>query len=495
MKLAGFLFVICCLALSSAEEIEKEEEVLVLTTKNFDDAVKQFDYILLEFYAPWCGHCKALAPEYAKAAQALAKDGSEVKLAKIDATKEPSLAEKHGVRGYPTLKFMKKGNLIDYNGGRQADDIINWVTKKTGPPAKELTSVDDAKSLIDAHNVVIVGFFKDASSDAAKVFIDVAGGIDDHVFAITSDDKIFEEYKAEDGKIILFKKFDEGKTVFDGEFVADKVKEFITVESLPLIVDFNQDTAQKIFGGEIKSHLLLFLSKKEGHYEKYVEGVKETAKKYKGQILFVTIDGDETDHERILEFFGMKKDNVPAMRIIKLEQDMSKYKPENDELDAESIMKFVTDFAEGKLKRHLLTQDLPEDWDKESVKILVGTNFADVALDKTKNVLVEFYAPWCGHCKQLEPIYKELGDKFASMDDVVIAKMDSTANELEEVKVNSFPTIYLYKKETNEAIEYSGERTLEGLSKFVESGGEVGKAPEEAQEEDEDDDVPIKEEL
>ena len=83
-------------------------------------------------------------------------------------------------------------------------------------------------------------------------------------------------------------------------------------------------------------------------------------------------------------------------------------------------------------------------------------------------------APWCGHCKQLAPIWDQLGEKFEDRKDIVVAKMDSTANEIEEVKVQSFPTIKFFPKGSDKAIDYNGERTLEGFTKFLESGGKEG---------------------
>lgn len=192
----------------------------------------------------------------------------------------------------------------------------------------------------------------------------------------------------------MFKQFDEGKAVYKGGNDEVEIKKFLTAQSLPLLVEFNHESAQKIFGGEIKSHLLMFVSKEAGHFEKYTDGAKEVAKKFRNEVLFVTINADEEDHKRILDFFGMEKEEVPSMRLIRLEEDMAKYKPENADLGAENIEKFVQSYVDGKLKQHLLSQKLPEDWDKHPVKTLVSSNFDEVAFNKDKDVLVEFYAPW-----------------------------------------------------------------------------------------------------
>jgi protein disulfide-isomerase A1 len=488
MKLfATLLLAIFALTWAEDVEIKEDEGVLVLTKDNFEKAITDNEFILVEFYAPWCGHCKALAPEYAKAAQKLNSEESGIKLAKVDATEESELAEKHGVRGYPTIKFFRSGTPSEYQGGRQAADIVNWLRKKTGPPAVNLDSVDAAKAFIERDEVVVVGFFKDQESDAAKTFIEVAKTADDVAFAISSTAEVLADNKVDKDSIVLFKKFDEGRNDLDAAGATpESIKEFISSNQLPLVIEFTQESAQKIFGGEVKNHLLLFISAKADDFQDKLAAYRAAAGDFKGKVLFIYINIDDEDNLRILEFFGLKTDECPAVRYISLGEDMTKYKPTSDELGTDAIKSFVQDVIDGKVKPHLMTEDIPEDWNSKPVKVLVGKNFNDVARDKSKNVLVEFYAPWCGHCKQLAPIWDELGEKFDGSGDTVIAKMDSTANELEDIKIQSFPTIKFFPKDSDEVVDYNGERTLDAFVKFLNSGGKDGAGPADDDEDDEE---------
>merc|ERR1712115_754646 len=288
MKGLGVLLALAFVVLGA--EVTKDEGVAVLNVENFDEVIEGNEFVLVEFYAPWCGHCKALAPEYAKAAGILAEKESKIVLAKVDATEEGAVAEKFEVRGYPTLKFFRNGKATEYGGGRTADTIVSWLEKKTGPPALAVASVEEATAFV-----------------AGKDFLAAAANIDDIPFAITSS---------------------------------------------------------------------------------------------------------------------------------------------------------------------------AEDWDAAGVKVLVGKNFHEVAMNTEKNVLVEFYAPWCGHCKQLAPIWDKLGEKYADHANIVIAKMDSTANELEEIKVQGFPTIKLIKAGDNSIVDFDGERTEAGFTKFLDAqcGGDADAA-------------------
>ncbi|KAL4676051.1 hypothetical protein H8959_010196 [Pygathrix nigripes] len=123
---------------------------------------------------------------------------------------------------------------------------------------------------------------------------------------------------------------------------------------------------------------------------------------------------------------------------------------------------------------YLLSQEVPPDWDQRPVKTLVGKNFEQVAFDETKNVFVKFYAPWCTHCKEMAPAWEALAEKYQDHEDIIIAQLDATANELDAFAVHSFPTLkYFPAGPGRKVIEYKSTRDLETLSKFLDNGGAV----------------------
>ncbi len=93
-----------------------DKDVFVLGDANFTEFVTTNPYVLVEFYAPWCGHCISLAPEWASAASILKGD---VPLAKVDATIHAELAQKFGVQSYPTILFFIDGIPKPYTGERE----------------------------------------------------------------------------------------------------------------------------------------------------------------------------------------------------------------------------------------------------------------------------------------------------------------------------------------------------------------------------------------
>lgn len=130
-------------------------------------------------------------------------------------------------------------------------------------------------------------------------------------------------------------------------------------------------------------------------------------------------------------------------------------------------MTFYNRYRRRKIKPYLKSEPVPTEQEGATVKV-VGDNFEDVVMDKSQDVFVKYYAPWCGHCKKLAPIWDELAENLAGVDNIVIAKMDSTANEVESVNVQSYPTLIYYPaNKKGKPITHEGGRTLDDLMEWV----------------------------
>jgi protein disulfide-isomerase A6 len=138
--------------------------VIDLIPDNFDKIALGGKPALVEFFAPWCGHCKTLAPVYEELAQKFAFAKDDVVIAKVDADSEKSLGKRFGVQGFPTIKFFdgKSDKPEDYNGGRDLESLSEFITKKTGVKAKKArTAPSEVEMLTDSSFKSTIGGDKD----------------------------------------------------------------------------------------------------------------------------------------------------------------------------------------------------------------------------------------------------------------------------------------------------------------------------------------------
>lgn len=445
-------------------------DVLEFKDSNFEEETKQHDIILVEFYAPWCGHCKRLAPEYEKAATKLKGNDPPIPLAKVDCTAEKATCDKYGVSGFPTLKIFRNGQLAqDYDGPREAEGIVKYMRGQTGPSAKELKTVKDFEGFTGVDETGVIGFFE-SESKLKDSFLKVADTERDRFrFAYSTSAEVLKKAGYTDDIVVyapkkMHNKFDPDEFKYDGNYDTDKIKEFLVHDSVGLA---GIRTQGNLFQFDRKPMFVVYfkvdyvLDPKGSNY--WRNRVLKVAQDYKRKAFFAVSNKDEFSQE--IEEYGLgdrKDSDKPLVRAIT--QD-GKF-PMNKEFSVENLKQFVEEVLSGNLEPYMKSEVEPET--QGDVKVVVARSFKKVVMDVDSDVLMEFYAPWCGHCKQLAPKYDELAEKL-SKEDVVIAKMDATANDVPPpFEVRGFPTLYwIPKNAKDKPVPYQGGREVDDFIKYI----------------------------
>lgn len=467
MKFFPLLRSLTALALVTLAVADDPSDVIDVTPSNFNVITKE-PLVLVEFFAPWCGHCKSLAPHYEEAATKLKDKG--IKLAKVNCVDEADLCQENEIRGYPTLRVFRNGVSAEYNGPRQTEGIVSYMTKQSLPAVTEVTS-DKHSEFIHADKLVAVLYTGTKTDPPAPEFSSTAEKHrDDWLFGHSADENVANAAGVTPPSLVLYRNFDEPRLIYPYPITSAKVsdiEQWISDLSIPYLDKVGPDN-YAVYAESGKPLAYLFLDPSEEHKDEHLNLLRPIAKKFHNKVNFVWIDAIQFgDHAKALNLHEAK---WPAFVIQELTTQLKFPYSQEEGLDAGKIEGMIETYLGGDLKPELKSKPIPETQDGP-VFDLVSKQFDEIVFDESRDVFVEFYATWCGHCKRLKPTWDSLGEHFAAFKDrITIAKMEATENDIPPsagFSVSGFPTIKFKKAGTRDFIDYNGDRSLEHFITFV----------------------------
>lgn len=439
--------------------LKEEDHVIILDDSNFQEALSLYPNLLVEFYAPWCKFCQKFAPMYAQAAARLLKENPPIRIAKTDATVNIESAHKYNIEGYPTLKFFTNNEPSEYTGIKNEDGVVNWLIKKIGPATKSLENFSEFSEFINKFTVSVVLFSED--DEIQSLFSKIAKNSEGNFFAVCQVNEIKEKFGQHESFLVVFKETDDKRQLFTGPFVESEMTKFIEKNLVPWIMPFDDKVVQFVFKKQIPC---LFIFRQDSDHEKFDSMLQSLSQTLKGFPFITYADLTVPSNKRLVEFLGLPTAWMPFSVIVN--EKLQKF-IEKAPLSLNSLISFCERWQKGVEKPYLRSQPVPSNPKDKNVRILVGENFNEVVFDRNFDVLVEFYAPWCGHCKKLAPEYTKLADKFKGFKTLIIAKIDASENEVENFDIQEFPTIKFFPANNKDGIDYVGKKDVDGLEKFV----------------------------
>ncbi|CAM0951636.1 unnamed protein product [Alopecurus aequalis] len=395
--------------------------VLQLTPNNFKKVLNANGVVLVEFYAPWCGHCKQLTPIWEKAAGVLKGVAT---IAALDADAHKELAQQYGIQGFPTIKVFLPGKPpVDYQGGRDVKAIVNFALSqvkallrdrldgKTSSSGKtsggssekkteknesvELNSSNFDELVIKSKDLWIVEFFapwcghcKKLAPEWKRAAKNLKGQVKLGHVDCDSDKSLMSKYKVEGfPTILVFGADKESPVPYQGARAASAIESFALeqLEANAAPPEVHELTSPDVMEEKCASAAICFVSflpdildsKAEGR-NKYLELLLSVAEKYKkSPYSFVWAGaGKQADLERQVGVGGY---GYPAMVALTVKK--GKYAPLRSAFQLAEITAFVKEAGEGgrgilPVEGDTLTVVQSEPWDGKDGEIIEEDEFS-----------------------------------------------------------------------------------------------------------------------
>ncbi|CAH1241661.1 PDIA5 [Branchiostoma lanceolatum] len=483
-----------------------ESDVVHLTDETFDTYMEDHGSVLVMFYAPWCGHCKKMKPEYDEAAATLKEENIDGVLAALDATKSPQVAKRFEVKGYPTVKYFKDGEEAFGFNDRTADKIVDFMKDPKEPPPppppeqpwqdveSEVVHLgdEDFKSQLKRRKHALVMFYAPWCGHCKKAKPEFTNAAEKYkedtkvTFAAvdcTLHQGVCGQYEVRGYPTIKYFNYGKNPKDYEGgreepDFVAfmsdplnptpptpppkDPAEEWAELEGAAEVVHLHDNTFED-FIQQQSSVLVMFYAPWCGHCKRMKPAFEEAATLLKTEFPAAKLAAvDATQYRDVSSKYEVR--GYPTLLYFKNGQKEFKYQLGRS---TQELVKFM------KNPQAPPPPPPPEqEWSEVPSEInhLTDQTF-DSFVYRHSSVLVMFYAPWCGHCKRMKPAYQEAAEQLLKeKPEAKLAAVDATKyKELgQQYGVRGYPTLK-YFKNGKVASDYNKGRAKDDIVAFMKS--------------------------
>jgi protein disulfide-isomerase A1 len=350
--------------------------------------------------------------------------------------------------------------------------MVSWVKKQTGPAAKLLKTKEELDAFVKENkDTALVGYFKDEKDLEYLAFLEVLKKFklfDEFPAAVILGQPELSSVVGGEPAVQLFRSFDKPVSIRGEELKT--LKEFVTLNGFPLVEEITGATFQRFVDANLPVGVLFVDFDKKPEFDALLSVLKTSAESLKGKFSFAYTNG--VTYKEQFQAMGGDASKLPGVAAMDIAKRLNF--PYTGEIESKALVSWAEGILSGAVKPFLKSQPIPEKND-EPVYVLVGKSFSDIVNDSTKDVLVEFYAPWCGHCKSLEPIYNKLGELTKGAKNLIIAKVDATENDT-PVQIEGFPTLLFFPSNNKDKpLTYDASRTLPSLVKYLKENAVASK--------------------
>ncbi|KAK6589087.1 hypothetical protein RS030_233541 [Cryptosporidium xiaoi] len=477
------------------------------------------------FYVPWCMFCREIIPEFNKAAQILKDkkikfgkiDANEhrqivlmeqiIKFPTIKVYSEGighyynGLSNAVSITNFINTEFDRDLAILDveslklFTSTDKSSIKMIAIINETQTNPTNTVSVSYSKISRKYHNIFFAHTFSN-NTDIVK-----------YILSKNNNSKLGNNESNLNSLLAIITPWNDNSELFDidnteingnnseqGVILLDNIdfNNYDLLENLvhkyqfPLIIDFNPFIAQKLFSVN-KPIAFLFINKDTPNYDLFMKRYRNLAIQFRGDIIFVR-SGNSLPHEkRISQVLVNDENEFPVISIIRVPEENDDNKnillPPNmpqmkqsqtpliykyhiygqQLLQNSNIEHFINEFISGRIEPYYKSEEPPSEEDNTgAVRIVVSKTFKKEVIDNDLDVFIVFFAPWCGHCRKLEPDFHSLALRLQGLNDKLkIAKIDGSQNDVPNIQIFGFPTLLLFRSgQKDQPMFYGGDRTI-----------------------------------